>query len=201
MNPKHRVLYIFSAVVLALSLMGASWSTSYAKVTVPPTKKEEKEPAPYVEPEILESASVAVDPASSSEAALLDWAGVMYAQGAACKAGFVGVTKIPVQYLPERGQLWYYTQGMRVSFYDKGVPSNEPACGDVSVYFMLNAYQRFMMDNFPDLIKIYHFDSAAKTWTACDSTFEKDNGAHGRLVCTSRNLGFYALGWPGLGAK
>ncbi|MBN2503166.1 MAG: hypothetical protein JXB38_20480 [Anaerolineales bacterium] len=126
----------------------------------------------------------------------LVWAGVDTSGSAVCEQAVEQLCKIPVNQLPHREQLYFYRMGMEASQFIKGRLDDTAACAPRQVYFELTRYERFMLDNYPEQVGIFHYDPETKTWTEVSSTLDEELGNYGRLVGDSDAWGFYALGWP-----
>jgi hypothetical protein len=136
-NRKPFVAALIVAVLLFLVILGGNWSDTFAQ-TVPtiPTHKpphdKTRTPNPgdlggeYGEGKCIRGA-LKMDkeldlfvPRSHHVSQDTRWGGVVNPIRSACQDGIEAVCVVPVRYLPKRGTLNYYREGMEVRQYVKG---------------------------------------------------------------------------------
>ena len=194
------------ALVFTFAALGGLWSQSLAQATVPtepaPGPGEGRPTEPGEKPDYCVRGPLKpgeeLDLYLPIDKALpnLVWAGVDTYASASCEQAIKQLCKIPVPQLPNREQLYFYRMGMEARQFIKGRLDDTPACGPRAVYFELTRYERFMLDEYPDKVGIFHYDPETKTWTEVPSTLDEELGDYGHLVGESDAWGFYALGWP-----
>ena len=212
-NRKPLVAAFIVAVLLFLVILGGNWSDTFAQ-TVPtiPTHKppgKTRTPTPgdlggeYGEGKCFRGAlktDKELDlfvPRSHHVSADSRWGGVLNPIRSACQDGIEAVCVVPVRYLPKRGTLNYYREGMEVRQYVKGKLEPAESCAPKEVYFDLSGYERYMYDNYNDRFGFYIYNPENKAWEICpDVTFDEEVGAYGRLTCSTTKWGFFTLGWP-----
>ncbi len=203
---KMLVMGMITAAFLVLAVFGGVWSQTYAKITLPTEEPKTTEPGDITEqfPNVdCIHGALAPDQAMDlfvmrfpNSISPLRWGGVNNASGSACQAATELYCVIPVRYLPQRAQLNYYRQGAEVRQYVKGKIDPAESCAAKDLYFDLNAYERYMYDNYNDRFGFYLYNPDNRTWEACPNvTFDDGVGNHGRISCSTTKWGFYALGW------
>ena len=198
------------AVVLFLVILGGSWSNTSAQQFSVPTRQPPKATAlpgdlsgQFGEGQCIFGA-LEMDKKLDlfylrSPEVLKDirWGGADNAIRSACQSGTEVVCVVPVRYLPQRGALNYYREGMEVRQYVKGKIDPAESCAPKDVYFDLSGYERYMYDNYNDRFGFYLYNPDNRTWETCpDVTFDAKVGDYGRLTCSTTKWGYFALGWP-----
>jgi len=207
---KLTLVFGIVALILAFSALGGIWSRSSAQITIP------TEPTPTPRPGVGRPGEPGVEPNYCVYGVLkpgqdLDlylpvkqnmpkvvWAGIDTPGSASCEQAVERLCMIPVSQLPHRDQLYYYRMAMEARQFIKGRIDHTPACGSREVYFELTRYERFMLDNYPDQVGIFHYDPETKAWVKVESSLDEEVGDYGRLVVNSDVWGLYAMGWPAI---
>ncbi len=208
-NRKPLVTTLIVGVMLVLVVLGGVWSSTSAQNTVPTHRPPTPTPLPGdLTGQFGEGTCLRGKLATDKELDLffmrypqkfLDvrWGGVQNPAGSACQEAVEMICTIPVRFLPQRGQLNYYREGLEVRQFVKGKLDETESCAPKAVYFELTGYERYMYDHNNDRIGFFIYNPENKTWESCpDLTFDADAGDHGRLVCNTTQWGFFALGWP-----
>ena len=213
-NRKPFVAALIVAVLLFLVILGGNWDNAFAQ-TVPtiPTHKpphdKTRTPNPgdlggeYGEGKCIRGALKMktirlICPAFSSRQP----GHPLGRRGQPNSLGLPGsieaVCVVPVRYLPKRGTLNYYREGMEVRQYVKGKLEPAKSCTPKEVYFDLSGYERYMYDNYNDRFGFYIYSPENKAWETCpDVTFDEEVGAYGPPDLQHHQMGFLRPGLAG----
>jgi hypothetical protein len=199
------------ALVLLLSLFGGQWENVNAG-TVPtlrnntlPTAAATVKPLPTAAPAgpagarrlpVLATSRAKIDPTSGGEAVFSGWGGVKSDGNVGAGAVTLDAAKVAVQYAPMRQQLYFHRPVLDVRVLDDKGKVVPELTSNLTIYFDLTSLERRVYNGWPQEINIYWFNEQSKNWELCPDVKVEDNKANGRMTCTLKAQGTFALGWP-----
>ncbi len=197
---KGKVLLVISlvSIMLMLVMIGGSWTTTYAKSTVP------HPPHPPHPPHggggVCGPSSIPVSNPKEGEVGCLPWQ-LFNPVGGVCKDGMVVVWELPItgdnaNPPPFWWKMLHYSDAFEVHYYVSGQKTDTASCAMHDVRYYLNSWQRQVYDKTPDVEQIYTLNMTTHIWELCPTTLDTTIGANGILVCHMTDWGYYALGHP-----